>query len=103
MASHGVRSAGIVRCWRGPVADPGHGAVEVALVHRPRYGDWSLPKGKLRHGEHPLVTACREAAEETGVRAAAGRRLEVSHYDPGAGCMAVEYCTGRSPNPGRLR
>ena len=64
----------------------GNGAVEVALVHRPEYGEWSLPKGKLRHGQHPLVTACREVAEETGVHAVGGRRLDVGHYDSCAGC-----------------
>jgi 8-oxo-dGTP pyrophosphatase MutT (NUDIX family) len=34
-------------------------AVEVAIVHRQRYDDWSLPKGKLADGEHPLLAACR--------------------------------------------
>lgn len=69
----------------------GSGAVEVALVHRPKYGDWSLPKGKLRRGEHPLVTACREVAEETGVHAVAGRRLDIEHYPTVSGPKAVEY------------
>jgi 8-oxo-dGTP pyrophosphatase MutT (NUDIX family) len=41
--------------------------VEVCLVHRPRYDDWSLPKGTAEKGEHPLATAVREVAEETGV------------------------------------
>jgi 8-oxo-dGTP diphosphatase len=44
----------------------GAGEPEVALVHRTRHDDWSLPKGKARRGEHPLVTALREVAEETG-------------------------------------
>lgn len=39
---------------------------EVLLVHRPRYGDWSFPKGKLDSGESPLETALREVREETG-------------------------------------
>lgn len=92
MAPRGVRSAGIVRAAGGVLwRTRRNGAIEVALVHRPKYGDWSLPKGKLRRGEHPLVTACREVAEETGVRAAAGRRLDVSHYDSGVGHKAVEY------------
>ena len=38
----------------------------VLLVHRPRYNDWSLPKGKLDDGESPLETAIREVREETG-------------------------------------
>lgn len=43
------------------------GSVEVCLVHRPRYDDWSLPKGVLEKGEHPLAAAVREVTEETGV------------------------------------
>jgi len=81
-----IRAAGGV-LWRLPDS----GAVEVALVHRPRYDDWSLPKGKLRRGEHPLVTACREVAEETGVQATAGKRLDIEHYDTALGPKAVEY------------
>ena len=81
-----VRAAGGV-LWRSSAS----GAVEVALVHRPEYDDWSLPKGKLRRGEHPLVAACREVAEETGVRAIAGKRLEIEHYDTALGPKAVEY------------
>lgn len=38
----------------------------VCLVHRPRYDDWTLPKGHLKHDEHPLVGAAREVLEETG-------------------------------------
>jgi 8-oxo-(d)GTP phosphatase len=92
-AGHMIRAAGGV-LWRAP----GCGAVEVALVHRPRYGDWSLPKGKLRPGEHPLVTACREVAEETGIRAVAGRRLDIGHYGTAAGPKAVEYWAMQGPD-----
>ena len=46
------------------------------VIHRPRYDDWwSLPKGRLTRGEHPMVGACREVAEKTGVRAPLGPRL----------------------------
>ena len=51
-------------------ADP-----QVALVHRPQYGDWSLPKGKSKPGEHLLVTALREMGEETGYRPRIGPYL----------------------------
>jgi len=88
-----VRAAGGV-LWRSPAG----GAVEVALVHRPEYNDWSLPKGKLRRGEHPLVTACREVAEETGARAIAGKRLEVGHYNTARGPKAVEYWAMHGPD-----
>lgn len=56
------------------------GMVEVALVHRPKYQDWSLPKGKPEPGEHPLATAYREVAEETGVRPEIGVRLPSTRY-----------------------
>ncbi len=88
-----IRAAGGV-LWRSSAS----GAVEVALVHRPEYEDWSLPKGKLRRGEHPLVTACREVAEETGVRAIAGKRLEVEHYATADGPKAVEYWAMHGPD-----
>ena len=47
-------------------------AVEVAVVHRPKYDDWSLPKGKLDEGETFEEAAVREVEEETGVRAELG-------------------------------
>ncbi len=43
------------------------GRMEVVAVWRPKVGNWSLPKGKLDDGEHPLTAACREVEEETGV------------------------------------
>ena len=49
--------------WRPALGGPG---VEVALVHRPKYDDWSLPKGKLTTDEHPIIGAVREVWEETG-------------------------------------
>ncbi|MCW2621919.1 MAG: mutT [Frankiales bacterium] len=56
------------------------GGFEIALVHRPRYDDWSLPKGKLEPGEDALVGALREVHEETGFPATAGRYLGTSTY-----------------------
>lgn len=56
------------------------GRLEVALVHRPKYGDWSLPKGKLDPGEIEVIGALREVAEETGFSAVPGRSLGVSRY-----------------------
>jgi 8-oxo-(d)GTP phosphatase len=81
-----IRAAGGV-LWRSSSS----GTLEVALVHRPRYDDWSLPKGKLRSGEHPLVTACREVIEETGIQARAGKRLDTEHYETALGLKAVEF------------
>lgn len=53
---------------------------ELALVHRPRYDDWSLPKGKLDQGEHLLTCAAREVQEETGFSAVLGRTLGEQRY-----------------------
>ncbi|MDQ1732570.1 MAG: 8-oxo-(d)GTP phosphatase [Pseudonocardiales bacterium] len=54
--------------------------LELALIHRPRYDDWSLPKGKLDAGEYPLRAAVREVSEETGSAVAVGRRLVTVTY-----------------------
>jgi 8-oxo-dGTP diphosphatase len=70
-----VRAAGAV-LWR-PAAG---GGVELALVHRPRYDDWSLPKGKLDAGEQAIVGGCREVIEETGVEPVVGPRLPTVSY-----------------------
>lgn len=53
---------------------------EVALVHRPRYDDWSLPKGKLDEGEDFQQAALREVEEETGLRCRLGRTLGDTTY-----------------------
>ena len=56
------------------------GAVHVLVVHRPRYDDWSLPKGKLDGGESEEDAALREVEEETGVTAALARELATVQY-----------------------
>jgi 8-oxo-dGTP diphosphatase len=61
------------------------GRAEVALVHRPRYDDWSLPKGKLKPGEGWEEAALREVAEETGLRCRLGEELPPSRYTDGKG------------------
>jgi 8-oxo-dGTP pyrophosphatase MutT (NUDIX family) len=53
---------------------------EVAVVHRPRYDDWSLPKGKLRAGEAWESAALREVEEETGIRGDLAEELSPAHY-----------------------
>jgi phosphohistidine phosphatase SixA/8-oxo-dGTP pyrophosphatase MutT (NUDIX family) len=63
----------------------------VALVHRPRYDDWTLPKGKLEGGELPLLAAVREVAEETGATVEVGRRLATVEYPIGAVPKRVSY------------
>jgi 8-oxo-dGTP pyrophosphatase MutT (NUDIX family)/phosphohistidine phosphatase SixA len=92
-----VRAAGAV-LWR-----PGAQGPQVALVHRPRYDDWSFPKGKRLPGEHVLLTAVREVAEETGIRVSLGRRLPSARYDQDGRPKVVDYWAARAaegPQPG---
>lgn len=65
--------------------------VEVALVHRTRYDDWSLPKGKLEAGEPALAAAVREVGEELGARVAVSRRIGQVAYDTALGRKTVDY------------
>lgn len=73
-------SVRLIRAAGGLVWREGPTGVEVVLVHRPRYDDWSLPKGKLDRGEHPLVGACREVSEESALRPVPGVRLPSVRY-----------------------
>ncbi len=57
------------------------GATEVAIVHRPRYDDWSFPKGKLDPGESFEQAALREVREETGMTCRLGRELASAEYE----------------------
>lgn len=66
-------------------------SIEVALVHRPRYDDWTLPKGKLRPGEATLAAAVREVREELGAEVAVSRRVATSSYDVGGLTKTVTY------------
>ena len=67
-----------------------HG-LRIAVIHRPRYDDWSLPKGKAEPGETMPVAAAREIAEETGFLVALGRRVGQARYRVSAGQKTVEY------------
>ena len=60
--------------------DPDPSGLEVVLIHRPRYGDWSFPKGKLKPGEGWEAGALREVEEETGLRCAIDRELPSVRY-----------------------
>ena len=64
----------------GLVVRESGGETEVALIHRPRYDDWSLPKGKLEKGETFEDAALREVEEETGLRCELGEPLEPASY-----------------------
>ena len=81
-----IKAAGAV-AWRpGPDGRP-----EILLVHRRKYDDWSLPKGKVEPGEALPVTAVREVLEEGGARLALGRRLDSVRYNVGGRPKRVHY------------
>lgn len=64
---------------------------EVVIVHRQRYDDWSLPKGKAQAGESIPAAAVREVWEETGVRIRLGSPLDTIHYETLKGRKRVDY------------
>jgi 8-oxo-dGTP diphosphatase len=79
-------SGGVV--WRRS----GDGPIEVVVVHRPRYDDWSLPKGKLDPGESWEEAALREVEEEVGLRCRLGEELPpVGYRDNKGRAKAVRY------------
>ena len=81
-----IRAAGAL-LWR----DNSDLSIEVALIHRPRYDDWSLPKGKLEMGETALQCAYREVHEETGIRATFTRQLGTVEYEESGQEKRVKY------------
>ncbi|WP_460993650.1 NUDIX hydrolase [Sinomonas soli] len=80
-----VRAAGAIP-WRANGE-----ALKVLLIHRPRYDDWSWPKGKLDAGETLPECAAREVREEIGVDARLGIPLPTAHYRVAAGLKSVHY------------
>jgi len=81
-----IRAAGAL-LWR----ETGDLTVEIALIHRPRYDDWSLPKGKIELGETALQCAYRELLEETGIRATFTRQLGSVEYEESGQQKRVKY------------
>lgn len=89
-----IRAAGAL-LWRENQSR----AVEIALVHRPQYKDWSLPKGKLEASETALSCAYREVYEETGIRARFTRQLGSVEYEDNGSLKRVKYWVAESTNP----
>jgi len=79
-----IRAAGGV-VWRDD------GTLRIALIYRARYDDWTLPKGKLEHGERELDAAVREVREETGATVAVTRRLLAIEYTVSAGRGGTDH------------
>lgn len=86
-----IRAAGAV-LWRATEPEK----IEIALVHRPRYDDWTLPKGKVEPHEHELATAYREVLEETGVKAIFGPELGEIEYDAEGVEKTVRFWSARA-------
>src|SRR6266576_6135273 len=77
-AGEGVSPRGLVRAAGGAVARAGRrGRAEILVVHRPRYDDWTLPKGKCNPGESDEACALREVEEETGLACELGDEVAV--------------------------
>ena len=75
---------------------------EIALVHRPRYDDWSLPKGKPDGDERDEDTALREVEEETGLRCALGAPVGETRYEDSRGRdKVVRYWLMEAPEAAR--
>ena len=81
-----------VRAAGGLVVREGHAGPEVLVVHRPKYEDWSFPKGKCEEGETDEACAVREVEEETGLRCELSEELPSTSYrDSGGRAKRVRY------------
>jgi 8-oxo-dGTP diphosphatase len=78
-------SEAVIRAAGGVVVRDDLGDREVVVVHRPKYDDWTLPKGKALPGESDEDCALREVEEETGLRCRREIELASASYDDAAG------------------
>ena len=95
-----IQAAGAI-VWRRNESD----AIEIALVHRPKYDDWSIPKGKVEGEESLIACAYREVVEETGFAVRFGQSLGSAHYEVNGLPKTVTFWSARllgeqgKPNP----
>lgn len=95
------RYVSIVRAAGGVITRAGDaGTREILLVHRPRYDDWTLPKGKADARETDEACALREVEEETGLVCDLGEEVAVSKYDDAAGRPKVVRYFAMVPRDG---
>jgi len=86
-----IRAAGAI-IWR----ENSPFELEVLVIHRPQYDDWSFPKGKVDDGESPIAAAYREVKEETGVDAIFGQYLGTTSYKVEDNKKKVKYWMARA-------
>jgi 8-oxo-dGTP diphosphatase len=87
-----VASGGLV--WRERAGAPNDG-IEVLVIHRPSYDDWTFPKGKANRGERLPAAAYREVLEETALRIRLGAPLPSTEYAVNSGLKVVRYWSSR--------
>jgi 8-oxo-dGTP pyrophosphatase MutT (NUDIX family) len=92
----------MIRAAGGVVVRRGGNGLEVLLVHRPRYDDWSLPKGKCLSSEPDEACAVREVAEETGLVCDLGGELPKTVYRDAKGRLKQARYWSMSPRDGEL-
>jgi 8-oxo-dGTP pyrophosphatase MutT (NUDIX family) len=81
----------VIRAAGGIVVRAGKAMPELLLVHRPKYDDWSFPKGKANRGETDAECALREVEEETGLRCRLQAELPGTAYMVGSRRKEVRY------------
>ena len=93
----------MVRAAGGLVRRRRDGIDEILVVHRPAYGDWSFPKGKLEPGESEEDAAVREVIEETGLRCRLDGEIATTRYHDSRGRPKTVRYWSMTPIGGRLQ